>query len=94
MTNYDQVFWLTVTNIVLGLVTLSCVLVIGYAAIREIRGRALARRQSEIDDHSFVVTGLGVTMADGGEKKDEDEILIVTEDGIETVKASKRERGL
>ena len=93
MTNYDQVFWLTVTNIVLGLVTLSCVLVIGYAAIKEIRERARARKQSEIDDRTFIVTGLGVTMADGGKKKDDDAILVVTEEGIETVKANKKARG-
>ena len=85
MTNYDQVFWLNVTNFVLGLVTLACVLVIGYVAIKDVRHRARAAKQVEIDDHSFVVTGLGITMADGGKKTDDDQMIVVTEDGIETV---------
>jgi hypothetical protein len=84
---YDEVFWLNVTNLVLGLVTLSCVLVIGYAVIKEIRerARATARVTENADDHAFVVTGLGITMADGGEKLDSNEMLVVTEDGIESV---------
>ena len=32
MFTYNEVFWLNVTNLVLGLVTLACVLSIGYAA--------------------------------------------------------------
>jgi uncharacterized membrane protein len=87
--NYDQVFWLNVTNIILGLVTLACVLVIGFAAVREVRQRAKAKERIEVDDHSFVVSGLGVTMADGGKKTDDDEMLVVTEDGIETVSKKK-----
>ena len=84
---YDEVFWLNVTNLILGLVTLSCLLVIGYAVIRELRehARATARAAERVDDHAFVVTGLGVTMADGGEKLGADEMLVVTEDGIESV---------
>lgn len=87
--NYDQVFWLNVTNVILGLVTLACVLVIGFAAVREIRQRARAKESVGIDDHSFVLSGLGVTMADGGKKTDDDEMLVVTEDGIETVSKKK-----
>lgn len=85
MFTYDQVFWLNVTNLVLGLVTLACVLVIGYAAFKEVRDRARAKAAAsvKVDDHAFVVNGLGVTMADGGEKFDDDEMLAVTEDGIE-----------
>ncbi len=92
MFTYDQVFWLNVTNLVLGLVTLACVLVIGYAAFKEIRerSRAKASAAAAVDDHAFVVNGLGVTMADGGEKVDDDEMLVVTEDGIEK---STRKRG-
>ncbi len=89
MTNYDQVFWLTVTNIVLGLVTLACVLVIGYVAIKEIRQRVKANKQIEADDHAFIITGIGVTMADGGKKENRDEMLVVTENGIETVEKKK-----
>jgi hypothetical protein len=90
MSNYDQVFWLNVTNVVLGLVTLACVLVIGFAAMREIRQRVRGKERVEIDDHSFVINGLGITMADGGKKTDDDEMLVVTEDGIETVKSDKK----
>lgn len=84
---YDEVFWLNVTNLVLGLVTLSCLLVIGYAVLKEIRERvrAGAAATEKADDHAFVITGLGVTMADGGEKLGSDEMLVVTEDGIESV---------
>ncbi len=85
MTSYDEVFWLNVTNIVLGLVTLACVLVIGFAALREIRQRVKAKEPVEADDHSLVVSGLGVTMADGGRKTDDNDMLVVTEDGIETM---------
>ncbi len=92
MSNYDQVFWLNVTNIVLGLVTLACVLIIGFVALREIRQRIRAKQRVEIDDHSFVVSGLGVTMADGGKKTTDDEMLVVTEDGIQTVSTKKKDR--
>ena len=104
MSDYDQVFWLNVTNIFLGMVTLACVLVIGYAALTEIRKRAAKPSRSVVeDDHALVVTGLGITMADGGKprktgsrfarKHRDDEILVVTEDGIETVKSKKRSKG-
>jgi hypothetical protein len=89
MTNYDQVFWLNVTNIVLGIVTLACVLVIGFVAIKEIRQRVKAKERVEVDDHSFVVTDLGITMADGGKKTTDDDMLVVTEDGIESVPRKK-----
>lgn len=86
MSNYDQVFWLNVTNFILGLVTLACVLVIGYVSLREIQNRLRKTASpAKADDHAFVVTGLGITMADGGEKADEDEMLVVTENGIEAV---------
>jgi hypothetical protein len=89
MTNYDQVLWLNVTNIVLGFVTLACALVISYAVVRDMRQRAKTKERPGVDDHSLKVTGLGITMADGGKKTDEDEMLVVTEDGIETVSTKK-----
>ena len=93
MSNYDQVFWLNVTNIVLGFVTLACVLVIGYASLREIHKRVRKTSGSvETDDHAFVITGLGVTMADGGKKESNEEMLVVTENGIETVEKKKESR--
>ncbi|HSD66952.1 MAG TPA: hypothetical protein VLF95_09640 [Vicinamibacteria bacterium] len=64
-------FWLTFTNISLGLVTLLCVLVVAGGVARELlhrRGRRVLARE---DDHAFATPGLGVTMADGGERLDE-----------------------
>ncbi len=75
------------------MVTLACVLVIGYASLREVRKRV--RKISspvEADDHAFVVTGLGVTIADGGKKESDDGMLVVTENGIETVEKKKNSR--
>lgn len=94
MFTYDEVFWLNVTNMVLGLATLICLLVIGYAVFKEIRGRvkANAEETSVADDHTFVIDGLGVTMADGGEKTNSDVMLVVTEDGIESVGKSEAPR--
>ncbi len=91
MFTYDEVFWLNVTNLVLGLATLVCLLVIGYVAFKEIRDRAKTRENAaeEVDDHVFKIDGLGVTMADGGQKIGGDEMLVVTEDGIEPLPASK-----
>ncbi len=91
MFTYDEVFWLNVTNLILGIATLICLIVIGYAAFKEIREHVRARETAsrEIDDHAFVIDGLGVTMADGGEKMGVDEMLVVSEDGIESVPAKK-----
>lgn len=59
-------FWLTATNVGLGLVTLTCFLVIAIGVWREWAAR-LRARAVERDDHAFMVEGLGLTMADGGE---------------------------
>ena len=56
-------FWLNVTDIILGAVTLACVAFVGQAALREILAR-LSRRQE--DPHALVLPELGLTMADGG----------------------------
>ena len=91
MFTYNEVFWLNVTNLVLGLATLICLVVIGYAVLRDIRERvrAHATESEKVDDHAFVIDGLGVTMADGGERLGNDEMLVVTEDGIESVPRKK-----
>lgn len=64
-----ETFWLNVTNIGLGLVTLLCCLAIGKGAVDAIRVRArmTARSRAEYDDHAFMAPELGLTMADGGE---------------------------
>jgi len=64
-------FWLNFTNIALGLVTLLCVLVIAGGVARELWHRWQRRALASADDHAFATPGLGVTMADGGERLDE-----------------------
>lgn len=67
-------FWLNVTDIVLGLVTLACVAFVGQAVLREVYAR-LAQRLTihphHEDAHSLALTELGLTMADGGEPIDQ-----------------------
>jgi len=64
-------FWLNFTNIALGLVTLACGLVIAGGVARELLLRWQRRAVASADDHAFATPGLGVTMADGGERVDE-----------------------
>ena len=68
-----ETFWLNVTNALLGLVTIAALaLFIGALFIdvwEKVRQRALAWFGGE--PHAMVVPGLGATMADGGERKDE-----------------------
>jgi len=64
-------FWLNFTNIALGLVTLACVLAIAGGVARELLVRWQRRAVASADDHAFATPGLGVTMADGGERIDE-----------------------
>jgi hypothetical protein len=65
-----DVFWLNFTNIALGLVTLACVLLIVGGVVRELLHRWHRRAMDSEDDHAFATPGLGVTMADGGERID------------------------
>ena len=58
-------FWLNVTDIVLGLVTLACVAIVGTAVLREVFSRLAKRVRA--DSHALAVPELGLTMADGGE---------------------------
>lgn len=91
---YDEVFWLNVTNIVLGLATLICLVVVGYSVLKETRERFRnAAAAEKVDDHAFLIDGLGVTMADGGEKVGDDEMLVVSEDGIESVPKNESPAG-
>ena len=80
-------YWLTVTNILLGLVTLVCCIAVGIGIVQELAARRKKHAQEsaldrEVADlaasfsggHALHVPTLGVTMADGGEelrKKDE-----------------------
>jgi hypothetical protein len=67
-----KMLWLNITNIALGIITLVCWTVVGYGIVKEVLAR---RRKSKntpaaSDDHAFLVPGIGITMADGGEKVD------------------------
>jgi hypothetical protein len=62
-------FWLNVTDIVLGVVTLACLAFIAQAVVRAVYARLVARLplRPHRDPHSFALPELGLTMADGGE---------------------------
>ncbi|MGK2857133.1 MAG: hypothetical protein ACSLFQ_07995 [Thermoanaerobaculia bacterium] len=68
-----QTMWLNLTNIGLGIVTLACFATVAWSVAVEIAERvgAKSRAAVEHDDHALLVPGLGLTMADGGEKTDE-----------------------
>jgi hypothetical protein len=86
--NDPSTYWLTITNIALGVVTLICIGAVAVGIIQELAARRkksveLAKLDAEVadlvasyrDGHTFDVPGLGLTMADGGEdlpKKDEE----------------------
>jgi len=85
--NDPSTYWLTATNIALGLVTLICCVAVALGVVQELAAKrkksaafsALDHEVSDLvasfgDGHAFNVPGLGVTMADGGEetgKKDQ-----------------------
>ena len=62
-------FWLNVTDIVLGAVTLACLAFVTQAAFREAFARLGSRVSARFreDAHALGVPELGLTMADGGE---------------------------
>ena len=71
--------WLNLTNIVLGAVIALCALVMVGGVVHEFISRLRKRRRIEAeldrdmrllnDDHAFDSPTLGITMADGGEKR-------------------------
>jgi hypothetical protein len=73
-------YWLTLTNVALGVVTLICCGAVAFGILQELAAKrkkhvALSRMDAEVSDlmasfdgHTFNVPGLGVTMADGGEE--------------------------
>lgn len=71
--------WLNITNIALGVVVLVCVAVMLGGVAHEFISRLRQRRRIEAeldrdmrllnDDHAFDSPSLGITMADGGEKR-------------------------
>jgi hypothetical protein len=79
--NDPNTFWLNVTNIGLGVVTLICLAVVGYGVVQEVLVRVRKRRTIEADDHAMLVPELGLTMADGGERIEKSD-LSVTKKGL------------
>ena len=73
--NDPETFWLNVTNIALGVVTLVCLIAVGTVVFKEVLARVRQRAAVlvERDDHAFVMPELGLTMADGGERLDKTE---------------------
>lgn len=73
-------YWLTLTNVALGVITLLCCGAVAFGVLQELAAKrkkraALSRLDSEVSDlvatydgHTFDVPGLGLTMADGGEE--------------------------
>ncbi len=78
----DWTFWLNVTNAALGLVVVGAVLIVGFVMVRAYLqakepqaaaagvGAKLAAMLHD-ESHQMIVPELGLTMADGGEKKPE-----------------------
>lgn len=75
-------YWLTITNVGLGLVTLICCIAVAFGVAQELAAKrkkkaALATLDREVSDlaasfgdgHAFLTPQLGLTMADGGEPK-------------------------
>ena len=77
--NDPSTYWLTFTNVVLGLVVLVCCVAVAFGVVQEAAARRKRRAEAaqldrEVADlaasyggHAFQVPNLGVTMADGGE---------------------------
>jgi hypothetical protein len=79
--NDPSTYWLTVTNIALGLAVIICMVAVGIGVVQELAARrkkkaALSGLDAEVaqlvasfrDGHAFDIPSLGVTMADGGEE--------------------------
>jgi hypothetical protein len=66
-----ETFWLNVTNIGLGVVAFICLVVVVCALVCQFLPRLkkrLASPPAVHDSHAFHVPGLGLTMADGGQR--------------------------
>lgn len=69
-----EVLWLNLTNAGLGLATLAGIAALAWAVLRDLREKAKSRvAVHDLDPHAAFLPELGLTMADGGEKVDEDE---------------------
>ncbi len=68
-----RAYWLNVTNIGLGLVTLICLVALVRGVFLDLRGRIRGKTAfgTSGDDHAFFEPELGITMADGGERMED-----------------------
>lgn len=67
-----EILELNIANAALGVATLVCVAAIAWGVFSELLERARQRwAATERDSHTFAVPVVGLTMADGGEKVDE-----------------------
>ena len=68
----SETVWLTITNAGLGIVALICIVAVGVVAGKELYAgmKEKVRVPQLQDDHSFMLSELGITMADGGERLD------------------------
>jgi len=83
--NDPSTYWLTITNIGLGVVVLICCGAVAFGIVQELVARRRKRASmsqldrevadlvSAYDGHVFHIPGLGVTMADGGDPVKEKE---------------------
>lgn len=67
-----QTLWLNITNLGLGIITLLCVGAVAWGVTQDLVLRWWNAPAAELDDHAFAVPGLGMTMADGGKKLDDE----------------------
>ena len=67
-----KMLWLNIANIALGILTLVCWVLVGYRLVQEVleRKRKSKNTPAASDDHTFLNPGIGITMADGGERVD------------------------
>ena len=76
-------YWLTITNVGLGVVTLICCIAVAFGVVQELAAKrkkkaAFSTLDHEVSDlaasfgdgHAFQFPQLGLTMADGGEPTD------------------------
>lgn len=88
MAGDNWTMWLNITNFALGLVTIIAVLVVFFAVGWDLLVRNVGRARAKVDlnnldaelqallhggSHSLSVPGLGLTMADGGERVESSE---------------------
>jgi hypothetical protein len=92
--NDPNTFWLNVTNIALGVVTLVCCVVVGYGVVQEVRERVRKRKAKliEADDHTLLVTDLGLTMADGGERIEKSSLSVSEKGEVQESKPKPKRR--